>query len=520
MTQKTDFSGCYKLSGGLDGNAQKVRIEYNGDVYIVKFGDILKDNPKFPLMGSYNHLPIAEHVGCKVAHASGLPVQETLLGTYKGREVVACKDFITPLGRGFNLLSYNSLEIELIPPRRRGKTPRLSNINYVFDTHDFFDGARDVAKERYWDTMVLDAIIGNNDRHSGNWGYITHETPSPGGNAANKFLSLAPIYDCGSSLAAWIDEHEMPKITHDLQALKERALGYPAACLVIMGDRRIFYKDLLTSEAGAQARESLIKLSPKIQSLNIDAILDAVTEISDVRRDFYKATLHSRIEHILQPAYELACKERGLECGSILPKAPTLSTRQKAQCVTIGRLNAEAHLSFRHSLLQIFLSKQDIAKVGNSETLPEDVQQALAVNVAAHAAAIRGNEAHYFDVFWKEQFNVGRKSAHDVLGSVLFERIECQQKEVVSLLQEQLTAPTGTKKSLVDSKASEHSKNMRDALQTMNPIIPFKEFHGRYMEPADLGRQKPQVSPTPASSSKPQPPKNNNTSAPGLGCSS
>ena len=327
MMLQNDFSDCYKISGGLDGNAQKTRIEHNGDVYIIKFGSVLKRDNTESKIGSYNHLPIAEHVGCKVARALGLPVQETLLGSYEGREVVACKDFILPLGSEFHLQSYNSFEIELVPPAKRGKAPRLSNINHVFDTHRFFDGIRDVVKERYWDTMVFDAIIANIDRHGGNWGYIAKRTTSPGGHLTNKFFDLAPIYDCGSSLAAWLDEKAMPEIASDADSMKSRALGHPAACLVVSGERqRVFYHDLLMSDAGSPARASLMKLAPAIRSLNIDAVLDAVPEISDVRRDFYKATLYSRIKHILQPAYELACQERGLQPGSVLPHVPTLVT--------------------------------------------------------------------------------------------------------------------------------------------------------------------------------------------------
>ena len=323
---KNDFSHCHKISGGLDGNAQKTRIVYNGEIYIIKFGDDLEPDPKRPLKGSYNHLPIVEHVGCKVARALGLPVQETLLGFYEGRWVVACKDFVLPLGDGFSLQSYNSFEIELVPPRRRGKIPKLSNINHVFDTHRFFDGIRDVVRERYWDTMVFDSIIANNDRHGGNWGYIGKRTASPDGCMSNRFFDLAPIYDCGSSLSAWLDEKEMPELFSNAKTLEGRAFDYPAACLVISGDRRISYHDLLMSDAGSPARASLMKLAPAIRSLNIDAVLDAVPEISDVRRDFYKATLYSRIKHILQPAYELACQERGLQPGSVLPHVPTLVT--------------------------------------------------------------------------------------------------------------------------------------------------------------------------------------------------
>ena len=173
------------------------------------------------------------------------------------------------------------------------------------------------------------------------------------------------------------------------------------------------------------------------------------------------------------------------------------------------------------SVLRMFLAKRDVEQVGDAAGLPKEVQQTLATNVTAHDAAMRKNEGRYFDLFWKEQFGVGREDARKRLAAHegCFERVESYHKGLIVLLREQLVRP----KEGMDSVVRRHAKSYSDVLlktfQSMNPTIPFKEFHGRYMEPADLGRQKPQVSPTPASSSKPQPPRDNNTPTPSLGCS-
>ncbi|HCB94978.1 MAG TPA: protein kinase, partial [Ruminococcus sp.] len=46
---------------------------------------------------SYTNSCISEYIGCKIFDSVGIPVQETVIGTYtsNGREkiVVACKDF-------------------------------------------------------------------------------------------------------------------------------------------------------------------------------------------------------------------------------------------------------------------------------------------------------------------------------------------------------------------------------------------------------------------------------------------
>ena len=44
--------------------------------------------------------------------------------------------------------------------------------------------------DRFWDMFIVDALIGNFDRHGGNWGFIKKD---------NQYR-IAPVYDNGSSL--------------------------------------------------------------------------------------------------------------------------------------------------------------------------------------------------------------------------------------------------------------------------------------------------------------------------------
>ena len=44
----------------------------------------------------------------------------------------------------------------------------------------------------FWDMFIADALLGNFDRHNGNWGILVDE--------AKRTAEIAPIYDCGSCL--------------------------------------------------------------------------------------------------------------------------------------------------------------------------------------------------------------------------------------------------------------------------------------------------------------------------------
>ena len=56
----------------------------------------------------------------------------------------------------------------------------------------------------FWDMFVVDALIGNWDRHNGNWGFLYSQEKDE--------LELAPIFDCGSSLFPQVDEEMMKMI--------------------------------------------------------------------------------------------------------------------------------------------------------------------------------------------------------------------------------------------------------------------------------------------------------------------
>lgn len=311
MTSLVDFSDAVELISDLDGNAQKTRIQHDGHIYILKFGEVLEPNPARPLQGSYAHSPLSEHVGSTVFTMLGIDSQETLVGVFKGREVVACRDFVIPLGPDKTLVQFRSIENSVISSSQRGRSPRLDSITAVISTHPFFDGIRDEAMKRYWDTFIGDAIIGNFDRHAGNWGYIAIVDPLT--RIPERVSALAPVYDCGSSMAPRLAESAMGDLLGEgMDAFKQRALAFPKSRLIVSGTTTIGYRDLLMTADRADLRARLFNLASAIGNMDIRGLVDSIPTITDTRRDFYEAMLESRIEHILQPAYELACREHGL----------------------------------------------------------------------------------------------------------------------------------------------------------------------------------------------------------------
>ena len=68
------------------GAERKKSILINGNAYLVKF----QKNSEVGL--TYSH--VSEYLGSHIFQAIGIPVQETFLGTYQGKNVVVMKDFL------------------------------------------------------------------------------------------------------------------------------------------------------------------------------------------------------------------------------------------------------------------------------------------------------------------------------------------------------------------------------------------------------------------------------------------
>ena len=117
-----DFTNSIKKNKAYAGaNGSKIAVVYNGEQYMLKF-------PPFPTINkgiSYTNSCISEYIGCKIFESVGIPVQETILGTYtsngKTKIVVACKDFTKP---GITMQDFASLKNSIRLVRRAASTPR------------------------------------------------------------------------------------------------------------------------------------------------------------------------------------------------------------------------------------------------------------------------------------------------------------------------------------------------------------------------------------------------------------
>ena len=147
----------------------------------------------------------------------------------------------------------------------------------------------------FWDMFVVDAFIGNWDRHNGNWGFLYSQEKDE--------LELAPIFDCGSSLFPQVDEEMMKMILSSKKEQNMRVYEVPTSALMI-GTHRINYYILMTSLEYSGCNEALKRIVPRIHLDEINALIDQTEPLSETAKRFLKTMLRLRKEMILDAAYK------------------------------------------------------------------------------------------------------------------------------------------------------------------------------------------------------------------------
>ena len=266
-------------------NGAKIAVIYDGEQYMLKFPALSPKNKEL----SYANSCISEYIGCHIFNSVGIAAQETLLGIYRknGAEkiVVACKDFTSP---GIVLQDFASLKNTVINSGHSGYGTELSDITQAMEDQTAFPPA--LLKQHFWDMFIVDALIGNWDRHNGNWGFLY--------NTMTDEIHLAPVYDCGSSLYPQADESIMRNTLESQKEQDLRTFSLPLSGIKING-QRINYFNFISSLSYLDCNAALKRILPRINMEQIFTIIDETPFASDLQKQFYETMLQARKERIL-----------------------------------------------------------------------------------------------------------------------------------------------------------------------------------------------------------------------------
>lgn len=279
----TDLDKRKKLYDGANGN--KISIIYNNEQYMLKFPPTAKINKNM----NYSNSCFSEYIGCKIYESLKIPVQKTILGTYKvkgkNKIVIACKDFTK---HGVVLQDFASLKNQMIDSERNGYGTELFDILNTIDEQNLVN--REELLDRFWDMFVVDAFIGNWDRHNGNWGFLY--------DSRTDSMEIAPVYDCGSSLFPQADELIMKEVLTNDNELMYRVFEIPTSAIMLNG-KKIKYFDFIVSIQDENCNRAIRRITPKINMEDIKSIVFSTPYINDLQKKFYYTILSERKSRIL-----------------------------------------------------------------------------------------------------------------------------------------------------------------------------------------------------------------------------
>ena len=290
-----DFTNCTIRNKTYAGaNGSKISVIYNNEIYMLKFPALPSINKNI----SYANSCISEYIGCHIFESVGIPVQKTLLGIYtkdkKQKIVVACKDFAS---NGLILQDFASLKNTIIDSAHSGYGTELDDIEKAIEEQSAIDPI--LLSNWFWNMFIVDALIGNWDRHNGNWGFLY--------NPLTDDISIAPIYDCGSCLFPQADEKIMQETLEDHVALESRIYERPLSSIKL-NNKKINYFNFISSLENKNCNKALLEILPKINIDSISMIIDETPFITQLQKDFYKIILVERKKRILDFSYNKLIK--------------------------------------------------------------------------------------------------------------------------------------------------------------------------------------------------------------------
>ena len=287
-----DFTNCKRLLGNAyaGANGKKIGIEYEGEQYMLKFppSGIQKRTDL-----SYTNSCFSEHIASSIFNILGINAQKTMLGTYdvngKTKIVCACKDFTAD---GSRLLDFCSIKNTVIDSEHNGTGTELSDVLETIEKQQFVNPQE--LLEHFWNVFIVDAFLGNFDRHNGNWGFLYHPVLQE--------ASIAPVYDCGSCLLPQADEKVMAAVMENENELHARIFRFPTSALKC-DEQKLNYFDFLMAAEDEDCNAALRRMFPRIEMANIHSFIEGTPYISDLQKKFYKHYLNARYELIIKPAH-------------------------------------------------------------------------------------------------------------------------------------------------------------------------------------------------------------------------
>ena len=299
-----------KNNKSYDGNTLKFGITFEKNDYIVKMS-------KDTITSIYS-----EHLASRFMRSLGLNCHETWLGFYKGCVVVILKDFSS---QWCKLRSYKSTRQSSADTDIASKRYTYKDVLDLVNKHTkMSDANKRKTIVQFWDMFICDAILGNRDRHHGNWGYLM----------CKDGYRPSPIYDNGASLFPDIEKRVNEYIialetNKEYKFIEDKSEKFPASLFQMERadgsiKRTNYYEILSDLRINRILAHEVKKLREKVGFNQIyEAIFRSVSDVRDIipqpYRRFYIIITCTRYLHMIErksikESYKIAVGRLNNEC--------------------------------------------------------------------------------------------------------------------------------------------------------------------------------------------------------------
>lgn len=296
-----NFDNCpYSAKHGMyGGNAgDKDGVIYNDAEWIIKYPkatvNMVGNN-----IASYTTSPLSEYIGSQIYKILGIPVHETILGTRHNRIVVACKDFATypwvlmevRTLKNIALADVNAATEKEQVTSATGDSVDLDELFVHFKYNSFLNTQQVIR--RFWDCVLVDILIDNNDRNNGNWGLLK--------NIQSGITILAPVFDNGNAFNNKTPDSalESKLAVLDVNGIIGSRTAYSRGGKIISAKKLLSMQDEMFTESKLRVVPLMTEKLQDIFSM-IDNV--PVEACSSIRKEYYKASLQIRLDNLLVPS--------------------------------------------------------------------------------------------------------------------------------------------------------------------------------------------------------------------------
>ncbi len=286
--------------GGKAGDKEGITLE--GAPWIVKYPKSTKGMRG--ALASYTTSPLSEYIGSHVYQILGIEAHETRLGIRNGKLVVACKDFCKTEGslreiRTIKNIYNKELAEQLETCLSSTSGSHLVEIKSILIhlTHNPILKQVPEIRQRFWEQILVDVLIKNNDRNSGNWGVLFE----------NDTYRLAPVFDNGAAFSNKLPDYKLTELMDNPDRFRQ---SLDTSRTIYQWDRKPLMAKNLISITYRDFQETAENLVPIIEARvpDICAMIDEIPErvddipiCSPIRKKYYKASIQERLNAFLRP---------------------------------------------------------------------------------------------------------------------------------------------------------------------------------------------------------------------------